>query len=307
MTTASPTWVATDIDGTFLSPDNSVGPGTEQLYLKLIEQGIPVIPCTGRSLLCTKRILETASPKFCPKMKLTPGIYLHGTVVYGETEDDVLYAASMPAQAGRAFLEAYYTMREQGLLEPCTVWVQHAHGSVIDFETPIFWSECHRWLREIPGTVLNKPLLDVWPAEGEGPVPYSQMNLIGESEDLDKFETALKLSGSLDSFFRGAGISLVRNCEAAISVLPTGEHKAHGLEVLCQKLPALKLKEVMTIGDGNNDIEMLSATQFSVAMGQASDRVKSAAKQVTQSHAEGGWEKAVSMHIKVHKESGHQR
>eukprot|EP01057_Protomagalhaensia_wolfi_P002196 Protomagalhaensia_wolfi_Nauph_80__2195@NODE_2418_length_1097_cov_372_793951_g1893_i0_p1_GENE_NODE_2418_length_1097_cov_372_793951_g1893_i0NODE_2418_length_1097_cov_372_793951_g1893_i0_p1_ORF_typecomplete_len304_score43_42Hydrolase_3/PF08282_12/2_9e41S6PP/PF05116_13/16S6PP/PF05116_13/2_5e03S6PP/PF05116_13/1_5e07HAD/PF12710_7/6_6e03HAD/PF12710_7/0_011Trehalose_PPase/PF02358_16/0_098_NODE_2418_length_1097_cov_372_793951_g1893_i081992 len=294
-----PTWVATDIDGTFLAPDNSVGTGTEKLYLELIEKGVPVVPSTGRSLLCTKRILETASPKFCPKMKLTPGVYLHGTVVYGETEDDVLYAASIPGKACRAFLQAYYTMREQGRLGPCTLWVQHAYGSLIDFETPIFWSECHRWLREIPGAIANKPLLDLLEERETAEVPYSQINLIGEPEDLDKFEVALKLNDSLDSLLREAGISFVRNCEAALAILPTGEHKAHGLKMLCQKLPHLRFDEVMTIGDGENDLEMLSGAPFSVAMGQASDKVKSAAKLVTASHSQGGWEKAVSAYLKT--------
>ena len=44
----------------------------------------------------------------------------------------------------------------------------------------------------------------------------------------------------------------------------------------------------MAIGDNNNDIEMLRTVGWGVAMGQASEAVKSAARAVTASNREDG-------------------
>ena len=47
-------------------------------------------------------------------------------------------------------------------------------------------------------------------------------------------------------------------------------------------------KDVLVFGDGGNDISMFSKTEYSIAMGQASDEVKRYAKYVTDSNANNG-------------------
>ena len=49
----------------------------------------------------------------------------------------------------------------------------------------------------------------------------------------------------------------------------------------------------MAIGDNNNDIEMLRTAGWGVAMGQASEAVKSAARAVTASNREDGVAQAI--------------
>ena len=49
----------------------------------------------------------------------------------------------------------------------------------------------------------------------------------------------------------------------------------------------------MAIGDNNNDIEMLRTVGWGVAMGQASEAVKSAARAVTASNQEDGVAQAI--------------
>ena len=64
---------------------------------------------------------------------------------------------------------------------------------------------------------------------------------------------------------------------------------------LAQQL-GIPLAHVMAIGDNNNDIEMLEAVGWGVAMGQAADNVQSIAQAVTTSNAEDGVARAIELY-----------
>ena len=53
------------------------------------------------------------------------------------------------------------------------------------------------------------------------------------------------------------------------------------------------MEEVMALGDNNNDIQMLRSVGWGVAMGQASEPVKVAAKAVTAPNWEDGAAQAI--------------
>lgn len=65
-----------------------------------------------------------------------------------------------------------------------------------------------------------------------------------------------------------------------IEIMPRGITKGRALTALAVRL-GIPMSDVMALGDSDNDISMLSAAGVSVAMGNASDRVKAAAKYVT--------------------------
>ena len=63
--------------------------------------------------------------------------------------------------------------------------------------------------------------------------------------------------------------------------------KASGLEVLSEQL-GISMEEIMAFGDGENDIEMLEAVGTGVAMGNATDDVKTVADAICGHVAEDG-------------------
>ncbi len=67
---------------------------------------------------------------------------------------------------------------------------------------------------------------------------------------------------------------------AWLDLAPDGVSKASGLESVCRRL-GVAGQDVLAIGDGRNDIEMLRWAGRGVAMGQAPDEVKQAADDVT--------------------------
>ncbi len=78
-----------------------------------------------------------------------------------------------------------------------------------------------------------------------------------------------------------------------LEILPVGVNKAKAVAALAQFL-GVDLSEVAAIGDGLNDLEMLSEAGFAIAMGNASDRVKAAADLIVGSNNEAGVAQAVN-------------
>jgi len=74
---------------------------------------------------------------------------------------------------------------------------------------------------------------------------------------------------------------------AWLDLAPEGVSKASGLEWVCQRL-GVAAEDVLAIGDGRNDIEMLTWAGRGVAMGQGPQVVRDAADHVTGTVMEDG-------------------
>ena len=83
------------------------------------------------------------------------------------------------------------------------------------------------------------------------------------------------------------GTDYVVGWTAWLDLAPVGVSKASGLEYVAQQL-GVDRADVLAIGDGRNDIEMLRWAGRGVAMGQAIDEVKAAADAVTASVDDDG-------------------
>ena len=77
-----------------------------------------------------------------------------------------------------------------------------------------------------------------------------------------------------------------------LEVIAPGVNKAGSLAILAERL-GLEMSRVAAIGDGLNDIEMIKASGFGIAMGNAAPQVKLAADWVTLSQDEAGVSEAV--------------
>jgi len=79
----------------------------------------------------------------------------------------------------------------------------------------------------------------------------------------------------------------VRWHPVSVDVLPKGGLKAQGIKKVVETL-GIPRERQYAFGDGLNDMEMLSTVKNSVAMGNAEEIVKTAAKYVTKSVEENG-------------------
>ena len=83
------------------------------------------------------------------------------------------------------------------------------------------------------------------------------------------------------------GINYYIGWTAWLDLAPQGVSKASGLEAVCARL-GVAAEDVLAIGDGRNDVEMLRWASRGVAMGQAPAEVRRAADAVTGTVHEDG-------------------
>ncbi len=101
-------------------------------------------------------------------------------------------------------------------------------------------------------------------------------------------------------YYKKLGLDLqfsgVRSQPVIYEAMPLGTTKATALSRLAAILK-IEPSEIMAMGDANNDIEMLQFAGLGIAMGNASDHVKSLANDVTTSNEEDGVARAIEKYI----------
>ena len=112
---------------------------------------------------------------------------------------------------------------------------------------------------------------------------------LGTKEQTDDFEE--RFATELCQRFSG-----VRSQPVIYEAMPLGTTKATALSRLAAILK-IEPSEIMAMGDANNDIEMLQFAGLGIAMGNASDHVKSLANDVTASNDEDGVARAIEKYI----------
>ena len=88
------------------------------------------------------------------------------------------------------------------------------------------------------------------------------------------------------------GIALTQSFANNVEVMPSGVDKGKGVALLAKSL-GIAMDEVMALGDEENDVPMLRAVQYGIAMENGSAEAKAAAKYVTDSNDRCGFAKAV--------------
>jgi Cof subfamily protein (haloacid dehalogenase superfamily) len=123
-----------------------------------------------------------------------------------------------------------------------------------------------------------------------GDIEPSKIMLISRLEIADKALPSIERA--IQSLSPVAVSTITYSKRNYLEILPTGVNKAKAVAALSQFL-GVDLSEVAAVGDGLNDLEMLSEAGFAIAMGNASDRLKAEADLVVRSNDEAGVAQAV--------------
>lgn len=138
------------------------------------------------------------------------------------------------------------------------------------------------------GFRLNKPFPDneisgqfvVEDVESLIAEPVARVVIRSADHSRDEFTAIVKDLGL-------SGTNYYIGYSAWLDLAPEGVSKASGLESLCAKLGVAQ-SDVLAVGDGNNDLEMLQWAGRGVAMGQAPQPLIDAADDVTGSIDDDG-------------------
>ncbi len=246
-----PRAIAIDIDGTLLDRDQHISPGLKDAVRRATAE-VPVMLATGRSWHATLPVAE--------ELQLPEGIVVCSngarTLRYpsGEILDERTFDAS----------KVIKTVREHA---PNALMAVEEHGVG------------HRVTGLFPdGDLIGE--IRVVEHEDLAPEPVTRLIIRDpDSTDADFVELANRLGLHGVSYFVG--------WTAWLDIAPEGVDKSTGLKVALTEL-GLAPEDLLALGDGRNDIEMLQFAGRGVAMADAPAEVLAAANDIAKPVHEDG-------------------
>lgn len=246
--------LALDLDGTLFTKDKQITVENRQALKAAREKGVKVVITTGRPLAAIAGLLEDLDLIGHEEYVIT----FNGGLV--QTTTGRILAKS---QLTRAHLkEIYVAFEPLGL--PLDVLSDGIVYSV--------FSQGNKSLYHTANPLLDFVELDDFEQIPEDAV-YNKVVTVTDEKFLD--QQIAKLPTSLAEHFE-----TFKSREIIFEVMPKGVHKATGLQLLIDHL-GLDVSQVMTMGDEENDMTMLSWAGLGVAMANAPSHVQQVAKAVT--------------------------
>lgn len=251
---ALPRAIVLDADGTLLNRAHRLTPKVERAIRSAQDAGVLVMPATGRAR-SGPWVEEVLDPLF---YKSRRGVFLQGLIVC-DGEQCILDSRLAP-QIGQRVLR------------------------VCDEPTPaLVTAYCNEKLY-FPAGFEDDDRIKRYASYGEAqPEPLEELELRQALANANKLlvlasEPELpRLRSRLESALRFRPARVVKALDWTLEVLPRGGSKGYGVSRLLQSID-VHPKGVMAVGDGENDIEMMRLVGCSVAMGNASPKLKRVAK-----------------------------
>lgn len=252
-----PRLVALDIDGTVVDETNAISPAVQAAVDAVRAAGIHVVISTGRSV---PGVVEVAERLGVDLDADAGGLAVasNGAIVFTYHPYEIVHSVTFDAsEAVRRVLErvpeAIVAVEEVGV------------GFRANKRFPA---------GEVSGDIAVEDVESLIAA------PVSRVVIRAPEHDGDDFAKVVADLGLHDiNYFIGY--------TAWLDIAPDGVSKASGLDVVCQRL-GVDVADVLAVGDGRNDLEMLRWAGRGVAMGHAPPELLAVADDVTGSVHEDG-------------------
>lgn len=247
-----PRLVALDIDGTCLDFDGVPMPGLEEAIAEVVAAGVPVVMATGRGWHATRPVVAA--------LGLPPGQHVcsNGAVRLSYPPVEI---RSMVTFDAAGVIDRVHRLHPRAALAVELVGT----GYRVSRPFPV---------GELQGDIEVVPVAEL----GREPVT----RVVVRDPEASEAEFADMVAG-----LGLHGVSYFVGWSAWLDIAPTGVDKARALAEVCADL-GVDAADVLALGDGRNDIEMLRWAGRGVALGDASEAVAQAASAVTGSFAEAG-------------------
>ncbi|HKH03503.1 MAG TPA: Cof-type HAD-IIB family hydrolase [Bradyrhizobium sp.] len=256
--------VVSDVDGTLLTKDKTLTDGAIAAVRRLHEAGIGFTITSSRPTIGMRFLIEPLA------IRLPIGAFNGSSIV--DPELNPIEQHLIPASAAERSL-----------------------GVLNEFGVDIWLFTNQQWLtRDCDGEYvpLEKRAIRAVPTLVKDFTPYltAACKIVGSSADpvlLQRCEAAMHQAV-------GTQATAVRSQSYYLDVTPPGFDKGTFVEAVAGRLD-ISTGAVATIGDMQNDLAMFRKSGVSIAMGNATDEVKTLATHVTASNESEGFAAAVDM------------
>lgn len=267
--------LAIDLDGTLLDSNKEISQENRKYIKRAVEKGLKVLICSGRIYAGAKVFAEQLSLE-------GPLIVCNGAEIRDVKTDEVYYSSMLSK-------------------EDCLKVVDLLHNDGIYFHTyidDVMYAEKLDYAA-LYYMIKSKDLrsdfrIDVKVVESVRDVVVKSTKnpakIVVMSSKLEDLNRVRKFVEEVDT------IEVVSSNYDNFEVLNRGVSKGKALEII-SRMFSVKREEIIAIGDNENDCSMLEYAGFSVAMGNAEDRVKNICDFVTLSNDEDGVAHAIKKFV----------
>ena len=247
-----PRLVALDIDGTIVNHDSVMPESVRRAVLAVVEAGARVVLATGRSWHATRELVDLLG------LPAGPSVCSNGAVIVRYPPTEVVRKVTFDpvdviARVHRFAPNALVAVEDIG------------RGYLLTAPFP-------------PGDLTGE--MRVVGLDELSAAPATRVIVRDPDSSPEEF---LDLAARLGLH----GVSYYIGWSAWLDIAPEGIHKATALADVAARY-GIPASDVLAMGDGRNDIEMLRWAGRGVAMGDAPDEVKEAADAVTGRFEDGG-------------------
>lgn len=255
--------VATDIDGTILGYSKEFTPAVINCVKQLGQKGVKVVLVTGRMHAATKQIAEKLGLE-------TPLVsYQGGLIKKNYYSDEIIYQSCLPKEDVKNIL----------------LWAKNKNIHINLYCNDILYVEKDNSTIK---TYANYQHINykVCPFEKVG---YENINKVLA---IDYHNEDIVTNWVLEMQNKMPHLYIIKSCPFFCEFSTFDATKGKAVNEL-KKYWNLKDNEILTIGDQDNDIELLKAGGISVAMGNATENLKQYADYITDTVDNDGFVKAM--------------
>ncbi|MEE8413755.1 MAG: Cof-type HAD-IIB family hydrolase [Dehalococcoidales bacterium] len=245
-----------DIDGTLLNKHGVISDEDTRALARVGELGIPVSLSTGRVVQSSLRLLDSLSLDGYH-------IFFDGALVYNPKTKQEIYASQIKKELLGQIVDFTHGLGLDIDLYSIADYFVARETWVTDIRRDFY--DLHPVIVELEKILLEEKII-------KGAIVVSSSEEKAKAEEIRR-QFADRLN------FSWTGTPAYPDMDF-INIIASGVSKGKALEALASFLE-IPLAEVMAIGDGANDISLLSTAGLAIAVGNASDDLKAVADYVT--------------------------
>ncbi len=268
--------VAIDIDGTLLNPQGLIAPRTLVAVRAAAAAGVVVTLATARRYLNTGTLASILGLS-------VPLVTYDGALIVQHPQKNILHSHPLQASVAQQVVEVLVKHDVQPVVHHIVAGEEEIWTGPIERD--------NAWIAEyftaFPRLLRRMAYAELCAGHED---PLRVLAFAPQDVIAGMMEEISALNCAWNSIQQG------NYSYAEMAIMHTHCSKASGVIALAHQLN-IPLAQVMALGDNNNDIEMLQAVGWGVAMGQASATVKAAANAVTASNSENGVALAIERYI----------
>ncbi|PKI47167.1 hypothetical protein CRG98_032438 [Punica granatum] len=261
-------YIFCDMDGTLLNSKSQISSITAKALKEALSRGVKVVIATGKTRPAVINIMKPVdlAGRDGVISELSPGVFVQGLLVYGRQGREIFRRNLDQSVCREAFL--YSQEQKVPLIAFCE------DRCLTLFEHPLV-NSLH--------TVYHEPKAEIMPS-------VERLLATADIQKMIFLDTSEGVATNLRPYWSeaiGERANVVQAVPDMLEIVPPGTSKGSGVRMLLDHLGA-SAEEIMAIGDGENDVEMLELASLGVALSNGSEKAKAVANVIGISNDEDG-------------------